>query len=103
MIAHQVYDSDPLRKRLRQRGIGTDLPAQEEGGARVGALSMAPDRRAYHRLGNYWRLVMRYDGSLQIYRAFFVAMTLRFYSLPAPRLSLTTFSQTLHSRQKDTM
>ncbi len=79
VIADKAYDSDPLRKRLRQRGIELICPHKKN---RVRPATQ--DGRALRRyrrrwivertigwLGNYRRLVVRYDRSLQIYRAFF--------------------------------
>ena len=79
MIADKAYDSDPLRKRLRQRGIELICPHKKN---RVRPATQ--DGRALRRyrrrwivertigwLGNFRRLVVRYDRSLTIYRAFF--------------------------------
>ena len=79
VIADKAYDSDPLRKRLRHRGIELICPHKVN---RVRPVTQ--DGRALRRyrrrwivertigwLGNYRRLVVRYDRSLQIYRAFF--------------------------------
>jgi len=79
VIADKAYDSDPLRKRLRQRGIELICPHKKN---RVRPATQ--DGRALRRyrrrwivertigwLGNYRRLVVRYDRSFQIYRAFF--------------------------------
>src|SRR5712664_2962518 len=53
VIADKAYDSDPLRERLARRGI--ELIAE----------------RTNAWLVNFRRLVVRYDRSLMIYRAFF--------------------------------
>jgi transposase len=79
VIADKAYDSDPLRKRLRQRGIELICPHKKN---RVRPATQ--DGRALRRyrrrwiiertigwLGNYRRLVVRYDRSFPIYRAFF--------------------------------
>ena len=79
VIADKAYDSDPLRRRLRCRGIELICPHKKN---RVRPATQ--DGRALRRyrrrwivertigwLGNYRRLVVRYDRSLQIYRAFF--------------------------------
>jgi transposase len=79
VIADKAYDSDPLRKRLRRRGIQLICPHKKN---RVRPATQ--DGRALRRykrrwiiertiawLGNFRRLVVRYDRSLQIYRAFF--------------------------------
>ena len=79
VIADKAYDSDPLRERLRQRGIELICPHKRN---RVRPATQ--DGRALRRyrrrwivertnawLGNFRRLVVRYDRSLTIYRAFF--------------------------------
>jgi len=79
VIADKTYDSDPLRERLRQRGIELICPHKKN---RVRPATQ--DGRALRRyrrrwivertnawLGNFRRLVVRYDRSLTIYGAFF--------------------------------
>ena len=79
VIADKAYDSDPLRDRLRRRGIELICPHKKN---RVRAATQ--DGRALRRyqrrwivertnawLGNFRRLVVRYDRSLKIYGAFF--------------------------------
>ena len=79
VIADKAYDSDPLRNRLRQRGIELICPHKRN---RVRPATQ--DGRALRRyqrrwivertnawLGNFRRLVVRYDRSLTIYGAFF--------------------------------
>jgi transposase len=79
VIADKAYDSDPLRKRLRQQGIELICPHKRN---RVRPATQ--DGRALRRyrrrwivertnawLGNFRRLVVRYDRSLTIYGAFF--------------------------------
>ena len=79
VIADKAYDSDPLRERLRQRGIELICPHKRN---RVRPATQ--DGRALRRyrrrwivertnawLGNFRRLVVRYDRSLTIYGAFF--------------------------------
>ena len=79
VIADKAYDSDPLRNRLQRRGIELICPHKKN---RVRAATQ--DGRALRRyqrrwivertnawLGNFRRLVVRYDRSLQIYGAFF--------------------------------
>jgi transposase len=79
VIADKAYDSDPLRKRLRCRGIALICPHKSN---RVRPATQ--DGRALRRyqrrwivertnawLGNFRRLVVRYDRSLTIYGAFF--------------------------------
>jgi IS5 family transposase len=79
VIADEAYDSDPLRKRLQKRGIELICPHKRN---RV-RLANQHGRalRRYKRpwivelanawLGNFRRLVVRYDLSLTIYGAFF--------------------------------
>ena len=79
VIADKAYDSDALRERLARRGI--ELIAPHRSNRKKPA---TPDGRALRRyqrrwivertnawLGNFRRLVVRYDRSLTIYRAFF--------------------------------
>jgi len=79
VIADKTYDSDPLRKRLRQRGSELICPHKKN---RVRPATQ--DGRALRRyrrrwivertnawLGNFRRLVVCYDRSLTIYGAFF--------------------------------
>jgi transposase len=79
VIADKAYDSDPLRKRLQRRGITLICPHKKN---RVRPATQ--DGRALRRykrrwivertnawLGNFRRLVVRYDRSLTIYGAFF--------------------------------
>src|SRR6202521_6265580 len=79
VIADTAYDSDPLRKRLQRRGIELICPHKKN---RVRPATQ--DGRALRRyrrrwivertnawLGNFRRLVVRYDRSLTIYGAFF--------------------------------
>jgi transposase len=79
VIADKGYDSDPLRKQLAKRGIELIAPHREN-------RSKPPTQdgrslRRYRRrwtiertfawLGNFRRLVVRWDRSLTIYGAFF--------------------------------
>src|SRR6266478_6533444 len=79
VIADKAYGSDPLRKRLQRRGIELICPHKKN---RVRPATQ--DGRALRRyrrrwivertnawLGNFRRLVVRYDRSLTIYGAFF--------------------------------
>jgi transposase len=79
VIADKAYDSDPLRKRLQRRGITLICPHKKN---RVRpATQDGRTLRRYQRrwivertngwLGNFRRLVVRYDRSLTIYGAFF--------------------------------
>jgi transposase len=79
VIADGGYDSDPLRERLAQRGI--ELIAPHHRNRKRPATQDGRAFRRYRRrwivertigwLGNYRRLVVRYDRSLTIYRSFF--------------------------------
>jgi len=79
VIADKAYDSDPLRKRLQRRGIelicphktNRVRPATQDGRALRRYRRRWIVERTIGWLGNYRRLVVRYDRSLQIYRAFF--------------------------------
>jgi transposase len=79
VIADKAYDSDPLRFRWKRRGIELICPHKKN---RVRAATQ--DGRALRRykrrwmvertigwLGNFRRLVVRYERSLKIYGAFF--------------------------------
>jgi transposase len=79
VIADGGYDSDPLRQRLARRGIELIAPHH-----RNRTRPATQDGRAFRRykrrwivertigwLGNYRRLVLRYDRSLTIYSGFF--------------------------------
>ncbi len=79
VIADRAYDSDPLRKRLRQRGIELICPHKRNRVRPATQDGRAPRRhrkrwiveRTIGWLGNFRRLVVRYDRSLMIYGAFF--------------------------------
>ena len=79
MIADKAYDSDPLRMRLKKRGIELIVPHKAN---RV--RKPTQDGRALRRyrkrwkiertnawLGNFRRLVVRYERYLHMYQAFF--------------------------------
>jgi transposase len=79
VIADKGYDSDALRRRLRQRGIlliaphrsnRHRTPLQDERILRRYKRRWTIER-TFAWLDNFRRLVVRYDRSLQIYRAFF--------------------------------
>jgi transposase len=90
VIADRPYDSDPLRWRLLRRGMLLISPYRK--GRKVSALNDGRTLRRYRKrwkiertfawLGNYRRLVGRYDRRLDMYQAFFhvacVLITLRF-------------------------
>jgi len=79
VIADKAYDSDPLRKRLQKQGIelvcphkrNRVRPATQDGRAlrRYSRRWIVERTNAW--LGNFRRLVVRYDRSLAIYGAFF--------------------------------
>jgi transposase len=90
VIADRAYDSDPLRQRLKQRGLLLIVPHRKN--RRRPSCNDGRTLRRYRKrwkvertfawLGNYRRLVVRYDRGLNIYRAFFhvacALITLRF-------------------------
>jgi transposase len=79
VIADKAYDSDPLRKRLQRRGIelicphkrNRIRPATQDGRALRRYRRRWIVERTNAWLGNFRRLVVRYDRSLTIYAAFF--------------------------------
>ena len=79
LIADRAYDSDPLRKQLQTRGIELICPHRQNR-RKAATQDGRPLRRYRHRwkiertfawLGNFRRLVVRYDRSLLMYNAFF--------------------------------
>jgi transposase len=79
VIADGGYDSDPLRERLARRGIeliaphhkNRTRPPTQDGRALRRYKRRWIVERTIGWLGNYRRLVVRYDRSLTIYQAFF--------------------------------
>jgi len=79
LIADRGYDSDPLRKQLAARGIeliaphrkNRRKPPTQDGRALRRYRRRWTVERTFAWLGNFRRLVVRYDRSLTIYRAFF--------------------------------
>jgi len=79
VITDKAYDSDPLRDRLRGRGIelirphksNRVRPATQDGRALRRYRKRWIVERTIGWLGNFRRLVVRYDRSLKIYGAFF--------------------------------
>ena len=79
VIADGGYDSDPLRERLARRGIewiaphhkNRTRPATQDGRSLRRYKRRWIVERTIGWLGNYRRLVVRYDRSLTIYQAFF--------------------------------
>lgn len=90
VIADRAYDSDGLRWRMLGRGMVLIAPHRKN--RRKPSLNDGRNLRRYRKrwkiertfawLGNYRRLVVRYDRHLSMYRAFFhlacVLITLRF-------------------------
>jgi transposase len=79
LIADRGYDSDPLRQQLARRGIELIVPHRrnrrkpptQDGRALRRYKRRWTVERTFAWLGNFRRLVVRYDRSLTIYRAFF--------------------------------
>jgi transposase len=79
LIADRAYDSDPLRTRLARQGI--DLICPHRKGRRKPPTQDGRPLRRYRKrwkvertfswLGNYRRLVIRWDRDIVIYNAFF--------------------------------
>jgi transposase len=77
LVADKGYDSGPLRCRLRSRGIKPCIPERRGKKPRPGRkVDLAGYRqrwkveRTYAWLGNYRRLVVRYEWLTHIYLAF---------------------------------
>ena len=89
LICDKAYDSDGLRDRLKERGIelicphrkNRKRPATQDGRKLRRYKRRWKVERAFAWLGNFRRLVVRYERSLRMYRAFFlvalVVITLR--------------------------
>jgi transposase len=79
LIADRAYDSDPLRRRLQRRGIqlisphriNRRKPATQDGRALRRYRRRWKIERTFAWLGNFRRLVVRYERSLRMYNAFF--------------------------------
>ena len=79
LIADRAYDSDPLRRRLQQRGIelvcphrqNRRKPPTQDGRALRRYRRRWKIERTFAWLGNFRRLVVRYERSLLSYNAFF--------------------------------
>jgi transposase len=79
VIADKGYDSDALRQRLKRRGILLIAPHRsnrhrtppQDGRMLRRYKRRWTVERTFAWLGNFRRLVVRYDRSLSIYRAFF--------------------------------
>ena len=89
LICDKAYDCDGLRGRLKERGIERICPhrknrkrAATQDGRKLRRYKRRwKVERAFAWLGNFRRLVVRYERSLKMYRAFFhvalVLITLR--------------------------
>jgi len=79
VIADRAFDSDPLRTQLATRGIeliaphrwNRSKPRTQDGRALRRYRRRWKIERTFAWLGNYRRLVVRYDRSITIYQAFF--------------------------------
>jgi transposase len=79
LIADRGYDSDPLRRQLARRGIqliaphrkNRRKPPTQDGRALRRYRRRWTVERTFAWLGNFRRLVVRYDRSLTIYSGFF--------------------------------
>lgn len=79
LIADRGYDSDPLRRQLAARGIqliaphrkNRRKPPTQDGRALRRYKRRWVVERTFAWLGNYRRLVVRYDRSLTVYQGFF--------------------------------
>lgn len=79
LIYDKAADSDPLRKRLKRRGI--DLICPHKSNRKKPATQDGRKLRRYKRrwkmersiawVGNFRRLVVRYEHKISIYQAFF--------------------------------
>ena len=79
LICDRVADSDPLRKRLSKRGIelicphrrNRKKPKTQDGRKLRRYKRRWKVERTFAWLGNFRRLVVRYDHQIKVYRAFF--------------------------------
>jgi len=79
LIGDKAYDSDPLRKELKKRGI--DLIAPHRKNRKKPKTQDGKKLRRYRKrwkvertfawIGNFRRLVVRYERLITVYRAFF--------------------------------
>ena len=90
VVADKAYDSDPLRWRLLKRGIVLISPHRR--GRKKPSLNDGRELRRYRKrykvertfawLGNFRRLLVRYDHDIKMYEAFFhlacLVITLRY-------------------------
>lgn len=79
LIYDKAADSDPLRDRLKQRGVdlicphrkNRKKPARQDGRKLRRYKRRYKIERVFAWLGNYRRLVVRYDKHINIYQSFF--------------------------------
>lgn len=79
LVADKAYDSGALRQRLKDRGIelvcphkrGRKKPPEQDGRKLRRYKRRWKIERTFAWLGNFRRLVVRYDRSITIYSAFF--------------------------------
>jgi transposase len=79
LIADKGYDSDPLRERLAKRGIDLICPYRsnnkeckyQDGRKMRRYKRRYKVERTFSWLGNYRRLVVRWDRDITVYKAFF--------------------------------
>jgi transposase len=79
VVADKAYDSDPLRWRLLERGIllisphraGRQKPSLNDGRELRRYRKRYKVERTFAWLGNYRRLLVRYDHDIKMYEAFF--------------------------------
>ena len=79
LIGDKAYDSDPLRWRLLERGIllisphraGRQKPSLNDGRELRRYRKRYKVERTFAWLGNYRRLLVRYDHDIKMYEAFF--------------------------------
>jgi transposase len=79
VVADRAYDSDRLRRRLLDKGIVLICPHRR--GRRKPSLNDGRELRRYRKrwkiertfawLGNFRRLIVRYDRDIKMYEAFF--------------------------------
>ncbi len=79
IIADKGYDSDPLRERLKRRGIELICPYRKNNSHRKHHDGRKMRRykrrwkveRSFAWLGNFRRLIVRHENLITVYRAFF--------------------------------
>ena len=78
LVADKAYDSQPLRSRLRRRGIRPCIPERRGKRPRSGRKADVSDyrhrwkvERTFAWLGNFRRLLVRHEHLISVYRGFF--------------------------------